>query len=136
MAVIVFGCTLGVVLLLGYLALIAILTQIVALVLLGFAPVVLLAAVVPGWGTRGVAARWLNKLLFVLVSKAFAALVIGGRRHDRSRADRRHGLARVPVRVRAADPVLLGAVHLPQADHRPARGRDLRQRRAPAHPAG
>ena len=50
------------------------------------------------------------------------------RRRRLGRADRRHRLARVPVRVRAADDLLLGDLPLPQADHRPARRRHHRRR--------
>ena len=51
------------------------------------------------------------------------------RRRRLRRADRQHRLARLPVRLRAADDLLLGDLHLPQADHQPARRRDHRQRR-------
>ena len=72
---IVFLGALGAVALLGFLALAVILAQIVALVLLGFAPIVLVIAIFPGAGHaffRG----WLTKLATAVFIKALYSLVL------------------------------------------------------------
>lgn len=72
---IVFVGTLGAVALLGFLALAVILAQVVALVLLGFAPVALVIGIFPGAGHaffRG----WLTKLATAIFIKALYSLVI------------------------------------------------------------
>ncbi len=72
---IVFVGALGAVALLGFLALAVILAQIVALVLLGFAPVALVIAIFPGAGHaffRG----WLTKLVTAVFIKALYSLVL------------------------------------------------------------
>ena len=127
LAVVFFVGALGAVALLGFLSLAVILAQVVALVLLGFAPVALVIGIFPGAGHdffRG----WLAKLATAVFIKALYSLVIAivvavsAALHGRDR------VARVPVRLRAADDLLLGDLPLPQADHRPARRRHHRRR--------
>ena len=125
---IVFVGTLGAVVLLGFLSLAVILAQVVALVLLGFAPVALIIGIFPGAGHAFFRA-WLTKLATAIFIKALYSLVIAIVVAVSAALTAAHRLARLPVRVRAADDLLLGDLHLPQADHQPARRRD--HRRAP-----
>ena len=114
--------------LLGFLSLAVILAQVVALVLLGFAPVALIIGIFPGAGHdffRG----WLTKLATAIFIKALYSLVIAIVVAVSAALDRGDRLARLPVRLRAADDLLLGDLPLPQADHRPPRLRHHRQRR-------
>ena len=118
---------LGAVALLGFLSLAVILAQVVALVLLGFAPVALIIGIFPGAGHaffRG----WLTKLATAIFIKALYSLVIAIVVAVSAALTAVDRLARVPVRVRAADDLLLGDLPLPQADHRPARRRHHRRR--------
>ncbi len=133
-AVIVFLGALGAIALLGFLALAVILAQVVALVLLGFAPGRAHHRDLPGRRAR---------VLPQLADQAghggvHQGAVLAG---DRDRGGRVggagcvHRLARVPVRVRAADAVLLGDLPVPQADHRPAGVGHHRRRRGAADAA-
>jgi hypothetical protein len=72
---VVFVGALGAVLLLGFLALAVILAQVVALVLLGFAPVALVIGIFPGAGHDFFRA-WLTKLATAVFIKALYSLVI------------------------------------------------------------
>ena len=107
----------GAVALLGMLSLAVILAQVVALVLLGFAPVALIIGIFPGAGHEFFRS-WLTKLATAVFIKALYSLVIAVVSPSRPRWRSATGLARVPVRVRAADALLLGDLPLPQADHR------------------
>ena len=133
-AVIVFVGALGAVVLLGFLSLAVILAQVVALVLLGFAPVALIIGIFPGAGHAFFRA-WLSKLATAIFIKALYSLVIAIVVAVSAALTARDRLARLPVRVRAADDLLLGDLHLPQADHQPARLRDHRRRRRRADAA-
>ena len=105
----------GAVALLGFLSLAVILAQIIALVLLGFAPVALVIGIFPGPG-----ARLLPRLAVQAGHRGLhqGPVLAGDRDRGRRqcRAHRQHRRARVPVRVRAADDLLLGAVPVPQTD--------------------
>jgi hypothetical protein len=74
-AAILFVGTLGAVALLGFLSLAVILAQVVALVLLGFAPVALVFGIFPGAGHAFFRA-WLTKLATAIFIKALYSLVI------------------------------------------------------------
>ena len=124
----VFIGALGAVALLGFLSLAVILAQVVALVLLGFAPVALIIGIFPGAGHaffRG----WLTKLATAIFIKALYSLVIAIVVAVSAALTAAHRLARVPVRLRAADDLLLGDLPLPQADRQPPRRRHHRRRR-------
>ena len=74
-AVVVFAGALGAVALLGFLSLAVILAQVVALVLLGFAPIALIVGIFPGAGHQ-VFKAWLSKLATAVFIKALYSLVI------------------------------------------------------------
>ena len=125
---------LGAVALLGFLSLAVILAQIVALVLLGFAPVALVIGIFPGAGHaffRG----WLTKLATAIFIKALYSLVLAIVVAVSAALTASHRLARVPVRLRAADDLLLGDLPQPQADRQPPRRRHHRCRRRRGHPS-
>jgi hypothetical protein len=71
----IFAGSLGAVALLGFLSLAVILAQVVALVLLGFAPIVLVVGIFPGAG-HAVFRSWLTKLATAVFIKALYSLVI------------------------------------------------------------
>jgi hypothetical protein len=75
LAVVIFVGSLGAVSLLGFLSLAVILAQVIALVLLGFAPVVLIVGVFPGRG-HDFFRTWLAKLASAIFIKALYSLVI------------------------------------------------------------
>src|SRR5262249_56291526 len=72
--VVIFAGALGAVCLLGFLSLAVILAQVVALVLLGFAPIALVIGIFPGPG-HDVFRGWLSKLATALFIKALYSLV-------------------------------------------------------------
>ena len=74
-AAVIFAGSLGAVCLLGFLSLAVILAQVVALVLLGFAPIVLVIGIFPGAG-HDVFKAWLGKLATAVFIKALYSLVI------------------------------------------------------------
>ena len=133
-AVVVFLGALGAVALLGFLSLAVILAQVVALVLLGFAPVALVIGIFPGAG-HAFFRSWLTKLATAVFIKALYSLVIAIVVAVSAALAALDRLARVPVRVRAADAVLLGDLPVPQADHRAAGGGHHRRRRGAADAA-
>ena len=75
LAILIFGGSLGMVFLLGFLALAVVLAQIVALVLLAFAPVALVVGVFPGAG-HDLFRSWLARLGTAVFIKAVYSLVI------------------------------------------------------------
>ena len=74
-ATVIFAGALGAVCLLGFLSLAVILAQVVALVLLGFAPIALIVGIFPGAG-HDVFRGWLTKLATAVFIKALYSLVI------------------------------------------------------------
>ena len=75
LAILIFAAELGIWLLLGALAAGVILAQILLLLLLAFAPVVLVAAVLPGPGHR-LFVGWASRMLGYLARKAFYSLIL------------------------------------------------------------
>ena len=73
--IVIFAGALGAVCLLGFLSLAVILAQVVALVLLGFAPIALIVGIFPGTG-HAVFRGWLTKLATAIFIKALYSLVI------------------------------------------------------------
>lgn len=73
--IVVFAGALGAVCLLGFLSLAVILAQVVALVLLGFAPIALIVGIFPGAG-HAVFRGWLSKLATAIFIKALYSLTI------------------------------------------------------------
>jgi hypothetical protein len=73
--IVIFAGALGAVCLLGFLSLAVIMAQVVALVLLGFAPIALIVGIFPGAG-HAVFRGWLSKLATAIFIKALYSLTI------------------------------------------------------------